>query len=205
MRTSLLEILRNCVAGALLAAGLGAAVPAWAQSQSCKDQAVVECFDGCLDPLNFQECLVGCAAGGYNNQQFCVDQCFNNPVCESNCKGAIELIGTCAAPSSKLTVIAGVPVFNRSTRTWQQVLRLTNTTQSDVVGNIAVVLEGAANGWNLANATGSSTTLGSGGPYVDLTGLRLQPGASTLVPLVFSRTGTLPFSLTPRPYSSAFR
>lgn len=28
------------------------------------DNAVINCFDGCTNPLSFQECIIGCAAGG---------------------------------------------------------------------------------------------------------------------------------------------
>ncbi len=31
------------------------------------DNAVITCFDTCLDPLTFQECIIGCAAGGNMN------------------------------------------------------------------------------------------------------------------------------------------
>lgn len=32
--------------------------------QSYKDDRVILCFDGCTNPQTFQECLVGCSAGG---------------------------------------------------------------------------------------------------------------------------------------------
>jgi len=85
------------------------------------DQASIQCFDTCTNPLNFQECIIGCAAGGTVLQtfiqaefaacqarstqncevlrdvnwalcatrpvppQYCTDNCFGDPTCESKC------------------------------------------------------------------------------------------------------------------------
>jgi hypothetical protein len=191
----------------LLAVGGGAAAQGDAPliSQSCIDNAVIRCFDGCNDPFNFQECIIGCATGANNNPQNCDDQCFGDPVCLGKCQQSIRDIRSCVPlPRDKVTVTAGVPVYNRGTRAWQQVVRLTNTTLAEAIGNLAVVLEGPPNGWNLANATGSTGVLGSGGPYVNLAG-RLEPGASVQLVLVYGRAGTLPYGLVPRVYSSELR
>ena len=121
------------------------------------------------------------------------------------CRQSISDIQTCQAlPRSKVTVTAGTPVYNRNSRVWQQQVRLTNTTLAEAIGNLALDLEGPANGWNLANATGGGTVLGQGGPCIDLPE-RLEPGATVQLQLVYSRTGSLPLSLVPRAYSSEMR
>ncbi len=35
-------------------------------TQTQVDGAVIECFDSCTNPLNLQECIIGCSAGGDN-------------------------------------------------------------------------------------------------------------------------------------------
>lgn len=196
--------------GAML---LASSLCAWAQTdpdplpvnQACIDTAVIRCFDGCNNPSTFQECIIGCATGANNNPQNCYDQCYNDPICLNKCLQSISDIQSCVTlPRSKITVSAAAPVYNRNTRVWQQTVRLTNNTLAEAIGNLAVVMEGPPNGWNLANATGGTGILGTGGPYIDLPG-RLEPGATVSLQLVYSRTGTLPFSLVAKAFSSAMR
>lgn len=199
------HLMRRLLAVGLLAIGGGVSAPAWAGTQACIDNSVIRCFDGCTDPNNFSECYIGCATGANDNPQNCHDQCIDDQTCLTRCLQSVADIRSCKLPSPKLTLAVGTPAYNRNTRVWQQWVRVTNNTQSEPVGNIAVVLDGPPNGWNLANSTAAGGLLGDGGPYLDLTGVLLQPGASMLVQLVYSRTGTLPLGLVPRGFSSLLR
>lgn len=207
-----MQALKSRIARWLCTAGLVfAGATSWAQqvpspySQTCIDGAVIRCFDGCNDPRTFQECIIGCATGANDNPQNCRDQCVDDAVCLDKCLQSVNDIRSCVAlPRTKLSATAGPAVYNRSTRIWQQAVRLTNNTLAESIGNLAVVMEGPANGWNLANATGGTGALGTGGPYIDLPG-RLEPGASVTLQLVYSRTGTLPLGLVPKVYSSLLR
>jgi hypothetical protein len=176
---------------------LGASVTSHAQSQTCVDNAVVTCFDGCLDPLNFQECLVGCAAGGYSGVAFCRDECFNNPVCESNCVKTVRAIANCSFVSGDLKAVCGAIVLNRATGFWQQTVRVTNANTSDAMNNVAFVVDSLASGWSLLNGDGVTAELPpAGSPFKNLG--TLAPGASTTVTLQFKRTGTLTFGYITR-------
>jgi hypothetical protein len=195
--------------GWCLALLLGTAAPAGAQSsdpvQDCVNNAMIACFDGCNNPLNFQECIIGCAAGGNVSPQNCRDQCFNDATCESTCMANVNAIRACVGATQKVDVVRGAVALNRATGTWQQTLKLTNNTALETLQNLVLVLDELAAGWTLANADGASQVLQpSGRPFKNVAD-RLAPGASVTLVLQFARTGTPAFSYTPLVYISALR
>jgi hypothetical protein len=176
---------------------LGASTTSLAQTQTCIDNAVIACFDGCNDPLNFQECLVGCAIGASSSLQYCSEQCFNNPTCLSNCEKSVRSIANCAYVSGDLTALCGTVVLNRATGFWQQTVRVTNTNTSVAMNNVAFVLDSLASGWTLLNGDGVTADMPpAGNSYKNLGSL--APGASVTVTLQFKRTGTLTFGYITR-------
>jgi hypothetical protein len=190
--------------GLLLALWLGAAAPATA-NQTCIDNAVIECFDGCLDPLNFQECLVGCAAGAYASAQLCHDQCFGNSVCLPNCLQVAERAQICIGATDKVDVVRGAIALNRSTGLWQQTVRFTNKTALDRLENLVLVLDRLTPGWTLGNADGTTQALAPYGSPFKNVALELRPGQSVTLLLRFSRTGTQRFNYAPVVYLTSAR
>lgn len=175
------------------------------QTQTCIDNAVIACFDRCDDPLNFQECLVGCAAGGYASTQLCSDECFNNPICESNCMRVAERAQICVGATQKVDIVRGALALNRSTGVWQQTVRLTNNTPLETLSNLVLVLDTLAPGWSLANADGTTVDLAPfHSPYKEAAG-KLAPGQSVTLVLRFARTGTPTFSYAPVVYTTLTR
>ena len=176
---------------------LGSVLPVAAQYQTCIDNAVIACFDGCNDPNNFQECIIGCATGANNNMQNCYDQCYNDPLCLEKCKGSVRAISTCAFVTGMITSTSGAPVLNRSTGYWQQTVRITNTTQSDTWHDVALVLDSLTPGWKLQNGDGVTNELPpTGSPYKTIG--KLLPGQSTTVTLQFTRITQLQFGYITR-------
>lgn len=177
------------------------ATQAAAQVQTCIDNAVVACFDRCEDPLNFQECLVGCAAGGYASTQLCSDECFNNPICESNCMRVAERAQICIGASQKVDIVRGALSLNRATGVWQQSVRLTNNTALETLHDVALVLDALAPGWTLANADGTTVTLLPANSSYKEVAAKLLPGQAVTLVLRFARTGTPAFSYAPVVYN----
>ena len=161
-----------------------------AQSQTCIDNAVIACFDGCNDPNNFQECIIGCATGANGNPQNCRDQCYDDPICMEKCMRSIRAISTCEFAQGNLKAACGTPVLNRATGFWQQTVKVTNVTPSTTMRNTGYVLDSLAAGWKLLNGDGvTADLLPAASPYKNLG--ELAPGASATFVLQFSRTGTL--------------
>lgn len=169
---------------------LGAAGMLRAQSQTCIDNAVIACFDGCNDPNNFQECIIGCATGANGNPQNCRDQCYEDPLCMDKCMNSIRAISTCEFAQGNLKAQCGTPVLNRATGFWQQTVKVTNTTTDVTMYKTGFVLDSLAAGWKLLNGDGvTADLLPASSPYKNLGDL--APGASATFVLQFSRTGTL--------------
>jgi len=192
MFRSCLPVLGFLVAGTLTSS---------AQSQSCIDNAVISCFDGCTNPLAFQECIIGCAAGGHMSVSICKQTCFGEETCEGKCLQSVRAISTCAYVSGQITATCGAIVLNRATGVWQMTVRITNKSGS-TIDNAAYVLDSLAPGWKLTNGDGvTADLLPAGSPYKNI--VSLAPEASTSLTLTFSRTGTVPFGHITRVVTTA--
>lgn len=186
--------------GLLLALLFGPAAPARAQNQTCIDNAVIACFDGCSDPTTFQECIIGCATGANLDPQNCADQCFNDPVCLERCTFSITTAQACLGATQQVAIVQGAIALNRRTGVWQQTVRLTNETLLETMDNLVLVAQSLAPGWTLANADGTTQLLPPvGSPYRNVVG-PLRPGQSVTVVLQFTRAGTPAFAYKPVVY-----
>jgi len=175
----------------------GASVTSLAQSQTCVDNAVIACFDGCNGSMNFSECIIGCATGANASLANCRDQCFDDLTCLSKCEQSVRAIANCAFVSGDLKAQCGAIVLNRATGFWQQTVRVTNASTADSMNSVAFVLDSLASGWSLLNGDGVTVDLPpTGSPFKNLG--TLAPGASTTVTLQFKRTGTATFGYITR-------
>ncbi len=199
----------NRISGLWLALLLGAAAPVGAQddngNQACIDNAVIACFDGCNDPNNFQECIIGCATGANASPQNCHDQCYNDALCLNKCLQAVETIRACVGVTQKVDVVRSAVVLNRATGVWQQSIKITNNTALETLRDLLLVVDELKTGWTLANADGTTQRLlPNGRPFKGVAD-RLAPGASVTLVLQFARTGTPTFSYTPLVYTTTVR
>lgn len=168
-----------------------------AQIASCIDNAVINCFDGCNNPLNFQDCIIGCAIGSNNDPRNCHEKCPETPVCEANCNKTSQQVANCAYVTGTLTSVCGALALNRATGVYQQVVKITNTSSTLTLDKISFVVDSLAPGWSLTNGTGMTAFLVPiGSPYKDLG--TLAPGETKNLVLEFKRTGSAGFGYITR-------
>lgn len=191
--------------GLFMVLAVGAGAPVAAQDQTCTDNVVIACFDGCNDPNNFQECIIGCATGANANPQNCYDWCYEDPLCLSKCLGSVAGVQACIG-AQKVDVARGAVVLNRATGVWQQTVRLKNNTLLEPLQSVVLVLDGLAPGWTLTNPDGTSTPAlpPAGRAYKEVAAM-LEPGQTVSLVLRFTRSGSTPFGYTPMVYVSEFR
>ena len=199
----------------LLLGALAVTLPG--QSVSCQQNAVNQCNATCSD---IGECIFGCEVGALNSRS-CSDRCSTlGSLCLDSCLRVVNQIANCAYVSGEITVNCGTLVLNRATQTWQQTVRITNTSAGDTMNFVGFVLDSLVAGWTLTNGNGTTSELvPAGSPYINLgppisnppstlpggTAASLAPGASTTITLTFTRTGTPAFGYIPRVVTSASR
>lgn len=173
-----------------------------AQSTACKNNAVNQCASQCGV---VGECIFGCQIGGVNNADVCNESCTGlGAACLNSCFKVVNQIATCAYVTGDITVNWGALVYNRATQVWEQTVRITNTNTTATMYNVAYVLDSLVSGWTLTNGNGVTSQLApSGSPFKNCGSL--APGATTIVTLTFSRTGTPSFGYLPRVVTSSAR
>jgi predicted extracellular nuclease len=87
--------------------------------------------------------------------------------------------------SGSIRVVATGAVYNRATAKWSGSVTLTNTSNATLTGPFQVQIDGLVAGATLVGASGTH----AGSPYLTLNTGSLAPGASLVVPTVFTKTG----------------
>jgi len=88
--------------------------------------------------------------------------------------------------SGSIRVVAAGVVYNRATAKWSGNITLTNTSNATLTGPFQVQIDGLVAGAALVNGNG----VHAGSPYITVNASSLAPGASLVVPTVFTKTGT---------------
>ncbi len=101
--------------------------------------------------------------------------------------------------SSQVSAVGSGLVFNRSTRTLNGIITITNTSSQPLQGPIQMLLANLTGGVTLANATGSF----AGSPYIAI-GASFAPGQSIAVPVKFSAPANVAINPTVKTYSGEF-
>lgn len=98
----------------------------------------------------------------------------------------LSLKASYADVTGNVRIVAAGLVFNRATAKWSGNITLTNTGNVPLTGPFQVQIDGLVAGAALVGGNGTH----AGSPYITVNSGSLAPGASLVVPTVFTKTGT---------------